>query len=211
MDIRIINNKNRLLKGLISLISEKCLCECTTADIIERADISKKTFYNYFKNKQGFLNEVELYLLHGLQDALEKDRRELKNIKSFSLKDISEKANSAFSKTLEFCDYHKDELSALLSSNGDMHFYRAIVKLANDEFDERALYLFDLDDTPHKHQNLFNFFRIIYVDVIINLLTFWLNHKETMSLNDVKYLAGLVQTKSPFELMQLFAQYEKQA
>lgn len=92
-----------------------------------------------------------------------------------------------------------------------MHFYRAIVKLANDEFDERALYLFDLDDTPHKHQNLFNFFRIIYVDVIINLLTFWLNHKETMSLNDVKYLAGLVQTKSPFELMQLFAQYEKQA
>ena len=51
-----------------------------------------------------------------------------------------ELANSAFNVTLKYCDDHKDTLVVLLSDNGDINLYHAIINLANDEFLERAPY-----------------------------------------------------------------------
>lgn len=44
-DIRIINTKNRIRMGMINALKEKPLNEVTTKDIIEAAEVSRKTFY----------------------------------------------------------------------------------------------------------------------------------------------------------------------
>ncbi len=45
MDVRTINTKNRILNGLIKVLSTQKLSECRTIDIINQAEVSKKTFY----------------------------------------------------------------------------------------------------------------------------------------------------------------------
>ena len=50
MDVRTINTKNRILNGLIKVLSTQKLSECRTIDIINQVEVSKKTFYNYSRN-----------------------------------------------------------------------------------------------------------------------------------------------------------------
>ena len=52
MDVRTINTKNRILNGLIKVLSTQKLSECRTIDIINQVEVSKKTFYNYFPKCQ---------------------------------------------------------------------------------------------------------------------------------------------------------------
>ncbi len=69
MDIRKINTLNiELREGFITVLDTKKLSECTTNDIVNSAEISKKTFYNYYQNKQDLLHEIENDLLEGLKE-----------------------------------------------------------------------------------------------------------------------------------------------
>ena len=83
-----------------------------------------------------------------------------------------ELANSAFNVTLKYCDDHKDTLVVLLSDNGDINLYHAIINLANDEFLERAPYLFNTTRAEIQKIPLYKFFQTLYVDSIIRLLLF---------------------------------------
>lgn len=205
MDIRNINTINRIEQGLIRVLAVKKLNECTTIDIINQAEISKKTFYNHFKNKQDFLHQVEADILTHLRMALAKDRQVLRDAHQPTAMEIIQLATSAFDRTLQYCEDHKEELAALLSDNGDINLYHSIVTLAKEEFNKRAPYLFGIVDQDILNSPLYSFFQTIYVDSIINLLSFWLHHRDKMSIDNVKYLAGVLQTKSPMELMQLLA------
>lgn len=203
MDIRNINTRNRIVNGLIKTLTTKKWTECRTVDIIENAEISKKTFYNYYKNKEDLLHQVEHKIISRLSEALAQDRQTLKATKHASTKEFVNLANSAFDQTLHYCDEHKDELAVLLSNNGDINLYHAIVNLANQEFVYRMPHLFGVSEKAMANNPVYTLFQTIYVNAIINLLIFWLNHRYTMSVSQVKHLAGIVQTKSSVELMQL--------
>ena len=209
MDFRSINTRNRIFRGFIKLLEEKRFSECTTSDILNYAEISKKTFYNYYKNKQELLEDLANELLVGLSDALKTDRTELKKFEiNNSTEKIRTTAKLAFNSTLEYCDLHREELVSLLSSNGDISFHNEIIKLANKEFDLRCPYLFNLDPKTctGPDLNTYAVFKVIYVDAIKNALTLWLIHYDDMTLSDIKSLTALVQTSSPVELMKLLAQ-----
>lgn len=205
MDVRTINTRQRILTGLIRTLSKRKLSECRTIDIIQQAEISKKTFYNYFRNKEDFIHQVEEDILTNLKSSLRRDRQILTSTHHATAQEIVHLAGSAFDETLKYCDEHKDELAVLLSNNGDINLYHAIVNLANEEFVARAPYLFGITPAKVKESFLYHFFQTLYVDEIINLLIFWLNHRDTMSVDNVKYLAGLIQTKSTMQLMKSLA------
>lgn len=206
MDIRNINTRNWIINGLIQTLTSKKWTECKTIDIIEQAEISKKTFYNYYKNKEDLLHQVEHEIVSHLSEALAQDRQTLKTTKQASTKDFVSLANSAFDETLHYCDEHKDALAVLLSNNGDINLYHAIVNLANREFVCRMPHLFGVSEETMANDPVYVLFQTIYVDSIINLLIFWLNHRYTMSVAQVKHLAGIIQTKSSVQLMQQLQQ-----
>lgn len=211
MDIRKINTSNRIKEGFIAVLDSKKLSECTTNDIVKSAEISKKTFYNYYQNKNDLLREIEDQLLKGLQEALVIDRETLKlGNHTPGPNEIRELAEVAFNHTLSFCNENKRFLSKLLSSNGDMQFYQMIIKLANTEFDARVPYLFGEIDIKkaNKHSPLpFSFIKTLYINTIINLLMLWGAAPDSLSISEIKSIAGLVQTKSPVELIQIYKSY----
>ena len=213
MDIRKINTLNRIKEGFINTLAYKKLTECTINDIVNSAEISKKTFYNYYQNKQDLLHEIEKDLLNGLRQALTADRETLKvNGHLPDANEIQELAEVAFNHTLAFCNENKNYLSRLLSSNGDMQFYQMIVDLANNEFDARVPYLFgdiDIEKADAKSPLPFSFIKTLYINTIINLLMLWGAAPDSLSVKEIKAIAGLVQTKSPVELMQIYKSFVK--
>lgn len=211
MNIRKINTLNRIKEGFIAVLDSKKLSECTTNDIVNSAEISKKTFYNYYQNKQELLHKMENELLTGLQQALVDDRETLKRDKHLpNAAEIRRLAKVAFNHTLAFCNENKHSLSNLLSSNGDMQFYQMIIKVANAEFDARVPYLFgdiDISKADAKSPLPFALIKTLYINTIVNLLMQWGAAPDSLSINEIKLIAGLVQTKSPVELIQIYKSY----
>lgn len=211
MDIRKINTLNRIKEGFITVLDTKKLSECTINDIIDSAEISKKTFYNYYQNKHELLHDIEDEMRTGLDKALAVDREALKEINHLpQAEEIKLLADVAFNHTLAYCNENKHTLSNLLSSNGDMQFYQMIVDMANQEFDARVPYLFgdiDVDKADPKSPLPFSFIKTLYINTIINLLMLWSNAPDLLSMNELKEIAGLVQTKSPVELIQIYKHY----
>lgn len=211
MDVRKITTQRRIKEGFISMLRLRKFAECTIMDILSSAEVSKKTFYNYYQDKYDLLTDIEQGLLDGLKSALAADRVQLKQLDHRpDAKEINRLAATAFDATLSFCDEHKVQLARLLSANGDIRFSTAISKIANDEFDRRYPYLFaEPGKAPDQRLLPASFVKTIYVDSIIDLLKLWCTHQDTMSVNDVKRIAGLVQTKSPVELVRFCGSSEQ--
>lgn len=69
LDIRIQNTKSQIQNGLLELLKQKPLNDITTKDIIESAEVSRKTFYTYYKDKRDLLMEIEGAIITDLQEA----------------------------------------------------------------------------------------------------------------------------------------------
>ena len=154
------------------------------------------------------LREIENELLAGLKQALSQDRKKLSDLRHLPEGDeIRNLANTAFDKTIAYCNEHKVYLSRLLSDNGDIRFLQMIVKLANDEFDARVPYLFGNIKIASRSIIPFTFIKTVYVNTIINLLMLWESDPDSLSTNDIKDIAGLLQTKSPVDLINMYKEY----
>ncbi|GAA2104128.1 MULTISPECIES: TetR/AcrR family transcriptional regulator [Brevibacterium] len=62
--------KRALKEAIVSLVLERGYESVTIEDITEEADISRATFYAYFKDKQALLTQIVLDLQEGLRERL---------------------------------------------------------------------------------------------------------------------------------------------
>lgn len=201
MDIRNVITQQRIKDGFFRLLKERNLAQCKIADIIEYAGISKKTFYSYYHNKDELLAEVENELASGLTHGLAKDRTGLTTLDHVpNATEIAELSNNAFDETIDFCNKYKVRFSRLLSRNGDINFYKEIIDIGVKEFNLRFPYLFrDLDDNDKSFP--LNFICTIYVQDIVSILVLWGKDSDSFRIKDIKKLIGIIQTKSPVELV----------
>ena len=69
VDKRVIKSKKAIRESFLSLLQEKELNKITIKDIAEKAQVDRKTFYNYYPSVFALLNEFENELIVSL-DAL---------------------------------------------------------------------------------------------------------------------------------------------
>ena len=58
-DRRVIRTKKAVRSAFAELLSEKDYNDITVTDIAERADINRKTFYNYYRNTEDLVKDIE--------------------------------------------------------------------------------------------------------------------------------------------------------
>ncbi|MBQ2217359.1 MAG: TetR/AcrR family transcriptional regulator, partial [Firmicutes bacterium] len=58
-DRRVVRTKKAIRSAFAELLSEKDYNDITVTDIAERADINRKTFYNYYRNTEDLVKEIE--------------------------------------------------------------------------------------------------------------------------------------------------------
>ena len=100
-DIRIINTKNRIRMGMINALKEKPLNEVTTKDIIEAAEVSRKTFYTYYNDQNDLLFEIENAMISDLVEGMKKDREAVTQLDDTADQvEIAKLADQAFVETV---------------------------------------------------------------------------------------------------------------
>ena len=67
MDVRSVVTKNKIKMALLNCIKEKPLANILNKDIIAKSEVSARTFYHYYSDKDEVLNEIENEILAGLK------------------------------------------------------------------------------------------------------------------------------------------------
>lgn len=69
-DRRVIKTKRAIYMAFAGLLSEREINDITVRDIADRADINRKTFYNYYSGVHAVLDEIENEVVGTLENAL---------------------------------------------------------------------------------------------------------------------------------------------
>lgn len=199
-DIRIINTKNRIRMGMINALKEKPLNEVTTKDIIEAAEVSRKTFYTYYNDQNDLLFEIENAMISDLVEGMKKDRE--------AVTQLDDTADQAFVETVKACSKHREVTRILLSANGDINFLSKIKKAVYKELLARAPKLVAANDPSV--QNLkkqlpvripLDYLFEIYVGLMVNIIQHWLTSEDPISQRQVRGIMGAAQILSPLQLL----------
>lgn len=203
MDIRVTNTKNRIQQGLLKCMQEKPFREIYSRDVIGKAEISSRTFYHYYSNKNDVLDDTEDEVIKGLGAALEKDRAGVKKLDHLATsKDIILDFENNFKETVDYFIKNKLVILTLLSENGDIAFLKKIHHLMEDEILARVKQTYGPDAKIKQDHNLS--FRIAlknYVASLVNMVAHLLQYDDKLSPREMRQIIGKVQISAPIDLL----------
>ena len=58
-DRRVVKTKNAIFKAFVELLNEKDINQITITDVAKRANINRKTFYNYYSDINDVMEEIQ--------------------------------------------------------------------------------------------------------------------------------------------------------
>lgn len=206
MDIRSYTTKNRIMMALIECIKEKPYDSILNKDIVEKAQISSRTFYHYYSDKNEILAEIEQDILTGLKEANEADFKNVTEVDHFLTdEDNIALAEKEFKHLIDYCSKVKDVANVLLSPNGDINFLSRVNKIATEETQRRLDFLFENNflDRQKKSEIPAPIVINIVVSAIVTTVLTWLRSDTELSPYQVRKILGEVQVKSPTELLLL--------
>ena len=123
---QIKNTKDRLFFALICLMKEKKYEDIKIKEILERSEISRRTFYRHFSNKQELLN----YYFEKVIEEYLKERRNFAQSQSFE---------NMLSCSLEFWYKERDVLSILIKHQHFDLFFHQFNRRAKEVYDSITL------------------------------------------------------------------------
>lgn len=206
MDLRKYHTNNRIIDGLIKCLQEKPFRKLNNQDIIQAAEISPRTFYRYYDDKNDLLDKIEDDLIANLKESLEEDRQALVNLpEPPNSETILDLADPAFRKTLQFCVDNREIAKVLLSQNGDIMLEKRVEEVSEAEFLIRAKYLSGNEELELDDPLLVK----MYVSQIITLIENWLVYSDEVSPQMIRRFIGEVQVMAPFDMLKLKAKEQK--
>jgi AcrR family transcriptional regulator len=105
--------RQKLLEAARSVFAEKGLDSATIADITERADVGKGTYYYHFRDKNGVITELIKSVLGELVAAIE--------MKCSHIGDVSELMDTIIGTHIEFFSNRWEDFMLYFQGRGDIH------------------------------------------------------------------------------------------
>lgn len=204
MDIRSEATKNRIKLALIKCMEDAPYANISNIDIIKKAEISSRTLYKHYKNKDEILKEIEDELIEQLKEANEEDSKAVFQIKhKLSNEENLELAKEEFKHLTAFCESIKGISQILLSPNGDINYLNRIHDLSVAETKKRLKYLIknNLIETSDDAMIPCDMVITTYAEVIVNIIITWLRYDTDLTVSNIRRILGLVQIKSPSDLL----------
>lgn len=109
VDRRIAKTKKAIYRAFAELLSEKNVNDITIKDIADRADINRKTFYNYYDGIYDLIGEIENTIIDNFE----------KVIRKHNVNDILRNPNLMY-----------EELTSIINSDPD--FYQHLISIESN-------------------------------------------------------------------------------
>lgn len=206
MDIRSEATRNRIKLSLIKCMKDTPYADIPNIDIIKKAEVSSRTFYHHYPSKDSILKDVEDDLIEEIKEANKKDSEAVYQIKDkLTNKENIQLAEKEFKHLTEFCDSIRDISRILLSSNGDINYLNRVHDVSIAETKRRLTYLINNNLLEISGDALIptNIVVNLYSEIIVSVIITWLQSDTDLTLHDIRHILGLVQIKSPTELLSL--------
>lgn len=128
-DRRVAKTKRAIYSAFAELLSQRELDDITICDIVDIADINRKTFYNYYSGIHALLDEIENSIVQTFEDALgDTDFREAMN-----------HPNIVFEKLTAIVNSNIDFYGHLISMKSNASLITKIVDLLKEKTKEAVV------------------------------------------------------------------------
>lgn len=185
MSFEVLSTDERIQQGLLEVLKDKPFRLVSNGDIIDKAEVSLRTFYRYYKDKNALLDQIENHLIVEFKKALKHDYNNQLSPKEEAKSQVEEISRLIMNDVLNFAVAHKEPTKILLSENGDLAFWNQIKEVVENKFKESFKYIFKDDFVLNSYIQLqLN----SYVDSKLVFILNWLDFTDTISINDAEKL-----------------------
>lgn len=189
VDRRIAKTKKAIYRAFAQLLSEKNINDITIKDIADRADINRKTFYNYYDGIYELTDEIENKII----DSFEKVIRE------HNVNELLHNPNKMF-----------DELVKII--NSDFDFYQHLISVESNSNLVSKLFI-SLKSRAKEVISEYSVLNDATLDIVLDFVVSgmftvfqrWFNSSKEHSLDD---MAKIVATLSYNGINGLLKDYE---
>ena len=204
-DIRVQNTKNNLIAALLSCLEDESFHKLKVKDIIDKAGVSTRTFYQYYSDVNDLEIQEDSFITEYLKNV-EKDRDSLGDLDlDTPFEDQLENILNATKNTIEFCYAHKKEIQVLLSDNGDTRFYNMIFQTGCEEIMKRMSQMKNIDKLKmnEKEQMRMMISVQVFVHSIIGMVRVLLEYSDRLAPYDVRQSILTFLRESPVASMNI--------
>ena len=205
-DIRVQNTKNNLIAALLSCLEDESFHKLKVKDIIDKAGVSTRTFYQYYSDVNDLLRDTEDSFITEYLKNVEKDHDSLGDLDlDTPFEDQLENILNATKNTIEFCYAHKKEIQVLLSDNGDTRFYNMIFQTGCEEIMKRMSQMKNIDKLKmnEKEQMRMMISVQVFVHSIIGMVRVLLEYSDRLAPYDVRQSIFTFLRESPVASMNI--------
>lgn len=196
-DFRTRRTKSRIQQAFIGLLNEVGINKVTVSEIIQRAKISRRSFYVHYHDKYDLLDQIEQTIKDDLRRDLRQASQELRPVKGFNDQQLRWNTERTFDQVLRAMQEHQMALAVLLSTNGDPQFKKQVQMIIQatilDRLKEYNAYL--VDDIPA------DYVEAILVGNLLDLIVIWLQKPHPESIQKFAQILTLSRLVAPLQLL----------
>lgn len=185
MSFEILSTDKRIQAGLLKCLRNKSFRLITNSDIINEAEVSLRTFYRYYKDKNDLLDHMEDEIIKNLSAALDNDYATSIDQEKDTEDRVAQVSQKIMSDVLTFSIESKDVIKTLLSANGDLALWEKIKQKVETKFRESFKAIFG----DHFVMNSYIQLQLSsYVDSKLVFILNWLDYTDTISVSQAEKL-----------------------
>lgn len=169
VDKRVLKTKRAIFTAFAQLLSEKDLSHITITDIANKAEINRKTFYNYYSNIYEVMEEIENLTVSTFEKRL--DQIEFEDMSSF-LNQLFIQFTDTINSDLEF-------FSHLFKTNNRSFLVKKIIDSLKDYIQKR------IEEKEEIDKHTFNLICDFCVPGIISVYVNWFMNNQDISIEEL--------------------------
>lgn len=172
IDKRVQKTKHAIYIAFVELLNEKDINQITITDVAKKANINRKTFYNYYTDTYEVLEEIQNLVVAAF----------VKNIGTVEFTNMADFLAEIFVKFTETVNRDLEFYSLLFKTNNRSYFIVKIVDILREYVQKR------IEETETINQNRFKVAIDLYIPCIISVYMNWFTNSYDYSIEELSTL-----------------------
>lgn len=171
-DRRVLKTKRAIYNAFVELLSEKEINHITITDISKKADINRKTFYNYYSNIYEVMEEIENLTVDTF----------IKRLDAIEFTNMTDFLTEIFSQFTEIINSDLDFFSHLFKTNNRSILIVKIVEAIKEYIRKRIEKEQELDIQK------FNIVADFYIPGILSVYMNWFINNHNIPIEELSHI-----------------------
>lgn len=171
-DKRVIKTKHAIYKAFVELLNEKDINQITITDVAKRANINRKTFYNYYSDINDVMEEIENLVVAAF----------IKNIGTVEFTNMADFLTEIFIKFTETVNHDLEFYGLLFKTNNRSFLIVKIVDILKKYVQQR------IEETETLDQKRFKVAVDLCIPGIISVYRNWFTNSYDYSIEELSSL-----------------------